>query len=56
MWPFNERVDLRFDIEYDAHMSSKIYEQSGYSHILDLLTISYTLNSVISTPIMSHTL
>ena len=41
IWPFNEHKNLHFDNEEDIHVSSKNYEESGYSLNLDLLAISY---------------
>ena len=41
IWPFNEHENLHFDDEWDIHMSSEKYEESGYSLNLDLLTILY---------------
>ena len=41
MWPFDEYENLHFDNEYDIHMSSKNYEDSGYDLNLDFLTMSY---------------
>ena len=40
IWPFNEHKNLHFDNEYDVHMSSKNYEESGYGLNLDSLAIS----------------
>ena len=41
IWPFNEHENLHFDHEKDINMSSRSYEESGYSLDLDLLTSSY---------------
>ena len=38
--PFNEHETLHFDNDYDVHMSSKTYEESGHGVDLDLLTVS----------------
>ena len=39
IWPFNEHENLRFDNEYDIHMTSNIYE--NYVLDLDLLIIMH---------------
>ena len=38
---FNEHGNPHFDNEWDIHMNSKHYEESGYNLNLDLLTILY---------------
>lgn len=43
IWPFNEHKNIYYDIEYEIHMNSSDYEQSGYDLKLPLLTISYWL-------------
>ena len=41
IWPFNEHDNLYLDDDWDIHVSSKIYEESGYGLNFDLITISH---------------
>ena len=41
IWPFNENENLHFLNKEDIHMSSWVYEESGYSLNFDLLAILY---------------
>ena len=40
-WPFNEHINLHFDIEIDNVMSSLNHEESNYAFNLELLIVLF---------------